>query len=173
MRTDGRVGCNRVSVGQRHHDRHRDRARCWHLHPKQLRIFRGLYGATTRQHEFSKSRVCLGTTASTQVPETSTITITPAVTTFLMTVTPAIEVGQLVQATGAISTQSSGAGPTGTVTFLLDGNVVSGHTPYVTPYAGTATTFADTEVVSQQFTLTSGGSPTPSRLEYSGDANLP
>jgi hypothetical protein len=101
--------------------------------------------------------------------ETSTITITPAVTTFLMTVTPAIEVGQLVQATGAISTQSSGAGPTGTVTFLLDGNVVPG-TPYVTPYAGTATTFADTEVVSQQFTLTSGGSHTFS-AQYSGDAN--
>jgi hypothetical protein len=64
-----------------------------------------------------------------------TITITPAVTSIIPSVPPFTIVGQSFTIGATVFTQSYGLAPSGTVTFLADGNVLPG-TVQLTPFNG-------------------------------------
>lgn len=102
-----------------------------------------------------------------------TVNITPAATT---TTTPnvcCVTVGQTLMASVQVQAQSSGAAPTGTVSFLLNGTPASGTMTYIpTPEGGSPPT------TGLNAFITSGSNtpfPTPGTYtlaaNYSGDAN--
>jgi subtilase family serine protease len=100
---------------------------------------------------------------------TQGITISPAATTFSLSGPGQVQIGVPFSVGGTISTQSSGAGPTGSVTFFADGTMIAGNA-ILTPVAATATTAAYTQVTSPSLSFTTGGTHGVS-AQYSGDAN--
>lgn len=100
---------------------------------------------------------------------TSPLSITSAGTTFALLSISSEQVGVSFTVQGTISTQSSGAGPTGSVTFYEDGAAVSGNA-ILSPVAATSTSLAYTQVISPPLSFSTGGTHSIS-AQYSGDAN--
>jgi hypothetical protein len=102
-------------------------------------------------------------TASTSPPVA--LTVTPATTTTTATSSAAtVPIGQSVTLTASIATQSSGAAPTGTVSFMVGGKSVGSGT--VTGTAGNSTAASATATVS----FSSAGAQSITAV-YSGDTN--
>ena len=102
---------------------------------------------------------------------TTSLSITPAVTLMSPISVGSASVGALFNANVTVSASSSGAIPTGTVTFLVNGAAVSG----TVSYSGTAS--SGTNPVLLNASITSSSSPFPTAgtytigASYSGDQN--
>ncbi|HLZ42538.1 MAG TPA: Ig-like domain repeat protein [Candidatus Sulfotelmatobacter sp.] len=102
---------------------------------------------------------------------TTSITITPAPTTVSAPVIPPVTVGQTVGIIAYVNTTSSGAGPSGTVTFFANGKAISG-TLTMSPSSGGASFSAS---ATANFVADASAFPTPGSYTitatYNGDAN--
>jgi hypothetical protein len=110
---------------------------------------------------------------STSAPDA--VTVTPAPTTTAISTSPAtVTLGTAVTLTATVATQSSGVGPTGSVTFSIGGTAVGSAVPVVpTAAAGLNTTspvnaFATATL---SHTFTAAGSVTVTATYTTGDAN--
>jgi hypothetical protein len=103
---------------------------------------------------------------------TSAITITPAVSELNAPTVPTYSIGSAFNANAMVQSLSSGAAPTGTITFLLNGTPMAGTTSYT---SGTGSGSTPVAFLTASFSASPSGITAPGSYSitasYSGDGN--